>query len=466
MLAVMSASAMLLTAQSVDPVLMTINGKEVKRSEFEYALNKNNTTLGEDKKAIEDYLPMYIDFKLKVAEAETQKLDTLSSFIEELQSNRAQLAESYLIDNDYIEREAHKVYAQDSATIGRDGFLRVSHLFIQLQQQATENEIAAAKARMDSAYSALQEGATLADAAKVAGVHPGMIQPFEIIRGQAYKEFEETAYALADSAFSQPFRSPAGYHIVMRYGKRAFGEYSEYRDAIVSMLEKRGVRNVARLMKGRALAREMGGNLTAEEALAREDSLLEVKYPDFGNLMTEYHDGLLFFEICTREVWNKASEDEAGLEKYFKKNKKKYIFQTPRFRGAVVYANSQEDIDKARTLLLDAPLDKYRDIIQDNFYVDSTYVIRVEMGVFSIGDNAWVDKKVFGQGDGGKLKRGFELVDVIGVELEKPQTYKDVKGAVVNDYQKYIEEKWVKKLRKKYKVEINKEVLKTVNNHE
>ena len=75
--AVAALVSLFAVAQSEDPVLMLINGKEVKRSEFEYALNKNNATLGEDKKVVKDYLPMYIDFKLKVAEAETLGLDTL-----------------------------------------------------------------------------------------------------------------------------------------------------------------------------------------------------------------------------------------------------------------------------------------------------------------------------------------------------------------------------------------------------
>ena len=93
------------------------------------------------------------------------------------------------------------------------------------------------------------------------------------------------------------------------------------------------------------------------------------------------------------------------------------------------------------------------------------YTIRLEMGVFTIGSNGWVDKLVFEQGEGGKMKRGFEFVDVVGEIIEEPQTYKDVKGLVVNDYQKYLEGKWLKKLRRKYKVEVDKEVLKTVNNH-
>ena len=458
--------SMMSIAQENNPVLMLINGKEIRRSEFEYALNKNNVALGDDKKAVKDYLPMYRDFKLKVAEAESMKLDTLSSFIKELSDNRKLLAENYLIDNDYIEREAHSIYAKDSATIGADGFVRVAHIFIPLKQKATDAEVADAKARVDSAYNMLQNGATFLEAATSIGVSKNLLEPFDIIRGQTYKEFENIAFSLADSAFSAPLRSPAGYHVVKRYSHRPFGQYDEYRKAIIGMLETRGIRNVARLLKGKALAKEMGGNLTPEEALAKEDSLLETKYPEFGNLMTEYHDGLLFFEVCSREVWNKAAEDEEGLSKFFKKNKKKYKFETPRYRGAVIYANSEEDIAKAQQLFKDAPQDKYRDILKENFYVDSVYTVRLEMGVFAVGDNDWVDKKVFGQGEGGRMKRGYECVDVVGVLLDKPETYRDVKGAVISDYQRFLEEKWVKSLRKKYKVEIFEEVLKTVNNHD
>lgn len=462
-IAVVLLSTMCAVAQVTDPVLMRINGKEVKRSEFEYALNKNNETLGVDRKAVKEYLPMYIDFKLKVAEAEAMRLDTLSSFLEEFKSNRAQLAENYLIDHDYIEKEAHKIYAKDSAVI--DGFLKVAHIFIPLNQQDSAQKADSVKAVMDKTYEAVMGGLSFADAAKELGLPVNIVEPFEIVRGQAYKEFEEAAFALADSAISKPFRSPVGFHIVQRFGMRPFGQFREYRDVIVSMLEKRGIRNVARLLKGRHLAREMGGNITPEEALAREDSLLETKYPEFGNLMTEYYDGLLFFEVSSREVWNKASEDEAGLTKFFKKNKKKYKFETPRYRGAVIYANSAEDMAKAKKLFTDAPQEEYRQIMKDNFYVDSVFTVRIEMGIFSIGDNAWVDKMVFGQGEGGTMKRGFTLVDVAGTLLKGPQTYKDVKGHVINDYQKYLEERWLKVLRKKYKVEVDDDVLKTVNNH-
>ena len=76
-------------AQVVDPVIMTVNGKQVTRSEFEYSFNKNgNPEKAVDIRAIEDYVPMFINYKLKVAAAEAARLDTLSSFKKEFMTYR------------------------------------------------------------------------------------------------------------------------------------------------------------------------------------------------------------------------------------------------------------------------------------------------------------------------------------------------------------------------------------------
>ena len=453
-------------AQVSDPVLMTVNGKEVRRSEFEYAFNKNNSNLVEGGQTVEEYLPMYIDFKLKVAEAEALGLDTVASFREEYKRDRAQMAEDYLIDPNFVEKEAYRIYAKDSSTIGKDGFLNLSHIVFVVKQKEDKAAVALAKARIDSVYTMLQAGKTFEETARKFGIPARALEPFEIIRGQAYPEFEAVAFALADGEYSKPFESPAGFHVVRRLSTRPFGSFEEYKPAIMNMLEQQNIRERARQIRGQQLAEEFGGGLTPSQALALEDSLLESKYPEFGNLMREYYDGLLFFEVSTQEVWNKAQNDVAGVEKFFKKNKKKYKFETPRFRGAVIQANTQENIDNIKSMIAGKGISEYKSVIDANLPKDSMRNVRVEIGVFAIGDNAWVDKLAFGQGEGGNLRKGFTAVELEGRIIEKPETYLDVKGVVMNDYQKYLEEKWVKSLRKKYKVKIDKEVLKTVNNHD
>ena len=123
--------------------------------------------------------------------------------------------------------------------------------------------------------------------------------------------------------------------------------------------------------------------------------------------------------------------------------------------------NASQAYSEQTAALIDSEIKK---IIDEAYAGDIIGIF--DPGIFAIGDNAWVDKMVFGQGEGGKMRRGFVAVETVGTVIDTPETYKDVKGLVTADYQKYLEEKWVKSLRKKYKVKIDKSVLKTVNNHD
>src|ERR1041385_1375009 len=74
-----------------DPIVMTINDKPVTKSEFEAVFNKNNNKEKSDAKSVKEYADLYALFKMKVLEAESMGLDTLSSFKNELNGYRKQL---------------------------------------------------------------------------------------------------------------------------------------------------------------------------------------------------------------------------------------------------------------------------------------------------------------------------------------------------------------------------------------
>ncbi|MDP4278773.1 MAG: peptidylprolyl isomerase, partial [Bacteroidota bacterium] len=87
-----------LIAQTNDPVIMKIANQNITKSEFEYIWNKNNTNNTVDKKSLDEYIDLFVNFKLKVAEAETQGIDTTKAFIDELSGYRRQLIAPYLTD--------------------------------------------------------------------------------------------------------------------------------------------------------------------------------------------------------------------------------------------------------------------------------------------------------------------------------------------------------------------------------
>jgi peptidyl-prolyl cis-trans isomerase SurA len=91
----------------------------------------------------------------------------------------------------------------------------------------------------------------------------------------------------------------------------------------------------------------------------------------------------------------------------------------------------------------------------------------VEKGLFKKGDNKLIDRERF------KVKdvkvdsvKGYPIDATYGKLLKKPQDYTDVRGLVTADLQDEMERLWVADLRKKYPVIVNREVLKTVNQHE
>ena len=197
------------------------------------------------------------------------------------------------------------------------------------------------------------------------------------------------------------------------------------------------------------------------EVIAYENSILEDKYPDFRNLYNEYRDGMLLFEISNREVWDKASKDEKGLKKFFKKNKRQYSWSEPRFKGIVVQCSNDSIARVAEARLKELDYEESAKVLNKELNTGSERVIKVKRGLFVKGDNEIVDYSVFG----GKpyFDEVFPVSFATGRLLKKgPENYTDVKGQVTSDYQQKLEKDWVKSLDKKYKVEINQEVVSTI----
>ena len=172
--AMMLLSGLAATAQT-DPTIMTIDGKPVSRSEFEYSYNKNNSETVVDKKSVADYVDLFINYKLKVLAAEAAGIDTTESFRKEFLTYRDQQIRPAFIAPDDLKREAWKVYVETRDRIdSTGGMVRPAHILVMLQQKATKAQEAAAKQRIDSIAKALAGGADFAALAAKCCASSGM----------------------------------------------------------------------------------------------------------------------------------------------------------------------------------------------------------------------------------------------------------------------------------------------------
>ncbi len=214
-----------------------------------------------------------------------------------------------------------------------------------------------------------------------------------------------------------------------------------------------------------------------ETLMAYEESRLEDKYPEFKNLMQEYRDGILLFDLTDKKVWSRAVKDSAGLAEFYAKNKENYMWGE-RLKAAIyscanatVAADVRKQLKKKGTTSTD---------LLDKINKDSQLNLTLKEGLFSPGDNEIIDslqyyvpvKKTDGATAYQNLSKGLtpdfnrngqvNFVDVKEVVAPQPKSLDESKGLVTADYQTYLEKSWIDELRTKYPVVVNEDVLKTI----
>ena len=578
---VLLAGSLMSFAQE-DKVLLTINGEPVMLSEFLYIYEKNNQESSLEKKSMEEYLDLFINFKLKVTEAIAQGVDTTEAFAKELAGYRAQATPKYMQDDEAIDslvtlsynrkaniRRAAHIAIQcpmdaDSATLataeekiqlarervttgvekkvkkgrkwitvrepeafadvaremtddqngkengGELGWIEVFR-FVYPFEEAVYNtpvgevtpvfrspyglhialveeerpyeEVHAAhimkmmprgnnasamdvKKQVDSLYQVVLAGADFAEVAtansddKGSAMRGGDLGWFG--RGMMVQPFENITFAMNSGEMSEPFPTRFGWHFVKLYEKRGIQPLDSIRQQLLAQV-KRDVRyqeaEKSFIKKTRA-EYNLPAEMSDEEVRAYADAHLEEKYPDLRNLVREYHDGILLFDVSLREVWDKANKDTEGLAAYFKANKKNYTWDEPRFKGYMIYAKDEVSAKAAKQIIKTANPDSVMSYIDQRINVDSVTYVRIEKGLWTKGKNGAVDKYGFKNKETDYTPtEEFPIVVPVGKVIKAPQEYTDVRGQVTTDYQDHLEKLWVASLREKYPVVVNEEVL-------
>ena len=644
-------SSFAIIAQTNDPVVMKINGKDVKMSEFEYIYNKNNNEDAIDRRTLDEYVTLFRNFKLRVAEAEAQGMDTTASFHKELNEYRTQLARPYLTLNNVDEnmlKQAYdraqvynelsgvfiafpqikdggsfnmiasdtletynkamearkkalkkganfedivKEYSDDdrSKQSDRPGYLgwfssmnlvpaleipivatptgeismpirtpqgyylikvhskkvnpgevHAAHILINCPADADTVQVSDAEKKIDEIYKKLKEGVEFGKLAEEYSDDPGTAERggdlswFEF--GKMVSEFNDMVFSMTETgSVSKPVKTRFGYHIIKLMGKREAPGYDKVIPQLKTKFERTGsfyelykpeldklkkehhysvntatydklqadanvliptdsvfiskykdnnetlftldngriytVANFSEHLKNNPrsffnLSLEVFldkyNQFVYENLLKAEDNSLESKHPEFRNLMQEYRDGILLFEVSNKEVWEKASADTIGLAKFFETNKNKYAWNEPHWKGYVVLAKDSDTKKKMQKDISKMNTDDAVKYLLENYKVGDVSYVKVEKGLFKKGQNAFVDESIFKTGKA-ELPEDYKDFFLLGKLLKDlPESYTDVRGLVITDYQDYLEKEWLKSLNEKYPVIIYKEVIDTL----
>ena len=558
-----AAMAMSIAAWAEKP-LMTINGKGVSAEEFMYIYEKNNQAGAVDPKSMDEYLDMFINFKLKVAEAEAQGIDTTESFKKELKGYRAQATPKYLQDEaamDSLIEMSWKRLAKDR---------RAAHIAIQCPMSADSATEAEALAKITSAYNRVTIGKPVKARGSKAvkykkdpfdmvarevstdpnvqetGGELGWITPFRYVypleeavyntpvgeyspifrtqygfhfvlveeerdhievkashimkmvprddaaaeaakkalidsiasivtkdnfaevaaresedrgssvrggglgwfgKGMMVKPFEDAAFALKEGEISEPIRSQYGWHIILKEGERGIQPL----DSMYANIKRQVMRDERAKEADKSFIRKTRAeyNLPAEmsdaDVRAYADEHLEEKYTDLRHLVQEYHDGILLFEVSLNEVWDKAAKDTAGLEAFFKANKKNYTWEAPRWKGYIIHAKDKNSAKAAKAIIKSAHPDSVKSYINHRINQDSLTYVKVQHGLWELDQMP------------SAATEELPVVELMGKKLKAPEVWSDEKGKVTTDYQDFLEAEWIKALRAKYPVEVDME---------
>ncbi len=390
------------------------------------------------------------------------------------------------------------------------GEVQVAHIMVKRNPEDSTY----AKTKIFDIYNKLEQGDNFAQIAKEhsddtsSAIKGGILPQFGT--GRMLPLFDEIAFGLKNEGdFSKPFKTDFGWHILKllkkipvqsfeeqhaqlkdriekgsrsKYVKKALAEnleknyeISENRDLLSSFYKN----DIPEMKSDKILlsieddrytlndyynfslkSRDQNINESYEEFRVEKiinyyKSNLEFTNKEFAEIYREYKDGLLLFELLQKYIWDKSEKDSIGLDAFYKANKNKYVWKE---RGELSIG-SCTSLDKAelvkQLLEKDKSLDNIKEIINDG----ATIHVLFSSGILEEGSSKLpIDykmkigvSKIYND-----KKNQYTIIKLDKLIPPSNKELKETRGEVINDYQNYLEENWVKSLRETYKIEIDK----------
>lgn len=193
---------------------------------------------------------------------------------------------------------------------------------------------------------------------------------------------------------------------------------------------------------------------------AYQEENLESENQEYAQVLSEYRDGLLLFDLMENQIWNAAKQDSVGLLDYYNQHKANYYYDTR--VDAIVASSAKKSVIKQVSKLLEQNIatDNIKKQINADNQINVSFIIDTldtTHQALPKGLNLKTGvSKVFKHND------AYSVVKVNGILPKTQKTFEQAKGSVVSDFQEKKEKDWLLELTKKYKVTINKDALKQV----
>ena len=283
-------------AQNDDPILFTVEDHPVHLSEFNYIYSKTNGTNADfSEKSLQEYLDLYVKFKLKVKKARDMQLDTIKSLQTELEGYRRQLANSYLVDKNVTERLVEEAYARSQKDVN------ISHIMVALKPNDSPADTLKAYKSIMHIKSLLDKGQKFEELAKqysndqYSKDNGGKLGYVSALLPNGYYGLENAAYNTSKGQVSNPVRTASGYHLV---------QVNDIRDA-------RGEIEAAHIL---IRTNQKAANDPAKKALV-------------DSLYTLLNTGAKFEDLAQQFSGDKASASKGGYIGFFGINKYQRSFE-------------------------------------------------------------------------------------------------------------------------------------------
>ena len=208
------------------------------------------------------------------------------------------------------------------------------------------------------------------------------------------------------------------------------------------------------------LVSELFESWKGEQLIAYYTDNLEREFPDFKNVMDEYRDGLLLFDLMEKEIWDKSKTDTIGLQNFYNLNKSKYNWKE-RFDVDILSSTDATVMESAKKMLQKGKSIEY---IKSKLNKKDKVAIMVKSGLYEKNYDVLdkISNLTIGSNNTYKDANYSFVVHVKNIKPAEIKALEDCKSKVINDYQQYLESTWVDELKKEFNISINTAVFENV----